>query len=353
MPFARNRQSRSLFGAPVPRCLGVLLLIASPLAAQQPAAAPLPVIPQPRPMPAYPRVPAPVGFRLFITTDMEGMASIVANRDIIAGNETAANRARPGSTSPDYWTHWRDLFTREVNAVIAGARRGGARSFVVNEGHGGNLFANILPWDLDTAALLVRGWPKPMVMTTGLDSSAGAAIFIGFHAGPRTPGIIAHAYAFDSIVVNGRWLNETGVNALVAGEYGVPVVMVSGDDIAVQQARDQLGEGVVTVTTKIAVGGSAGVTWSPAVVRRMLADSAALGVRRAIRGEIQPFHLAKPYQVDLVLRRSFAQNIADAVDGIQGFPGFAKTGERTYHFVTSDARELARLFDVVEAIVLR
>jgi D-amino peptidase len=304
-------------------------------------------------MPAYPRIPAPDGFRLFITTDMEGMASIVANRDIVAGNESQASRDRPGSTSPDYWTYWRDLFTREVNAVIAGARRGGARSFVVNEGHGGNLFANILPWSLDTAAVLVRGWPKPMVMTTGLDSSAGAAIFIGFHAGPRTPGIIAHAYAFDSMMVNGRWLNETGVNALVAGEYGVPVVMVSGDNVAMQQARDQLGDGVITVTTKIAVGNSAGVTWSPAVVRQMLADSAALGIRRAMRGEVRPFRIEKPYQVDLVLRRSFAANIADAVDGIQGFPTFTKTGDRSYHFVTSDARELARLFDVVEAIVLR
>jgi D-amino peptidase len=304
-------------------------------------------------MPAYPRIPAPDGFRLFITTDMEGMASIVANRDIIAGNETQANRDRPGSTSPDYWTYWRDLFTREVNAVIAGARRGGARSFVVNEGHGGNLFANILPWSLDTAAVLVRGWPKPLVMTTGLDSSAGAAIFIGFHAGPRTPGIIAHAYAFDSIMVNGRWLNETGVNALVAGEYGVPLVMVSGDNVAMQQAHDQLGDGVITVTTKIAVGSSAGVTWSPAVVRQMLADSAALGIRRAMRGEIRPFRLEKPYQVELVLRRSFAANIADAVDGIPGFPTFTKTGDRSYRFVTSDARELARLFDVVEAIVLR
>ena len=343
-----------------PVCASVRLcvcatLFTAPLAAQQPAAAPatLPVIPQPRPMPAYPRMPAPDGFRVFIVPDMEGMASVVANRDIIAGNETQASRDRPGSTSPDYWAYYRDLITREVNAVIAGARRGGARSFVVNEGHGGNLFANILPWSLDTAALLVRGWPKPMVMTTGLDSSAGAAIFIGFHAGPRTPGIIAHAYAFDSIMVNGRWLNETGVNALVAGEYGVPVVMVSGDNMVVQQARDQLGESVITVTTKIAVGSSAGVTWSPAVVRQMLADSAALGIRRAMRGEIRPFRLDKPYQVDLALRPSYAANVVAAVDAIQGFPGLTRTGDRHYHLVTSDARELARLFDVIEGIVLR
>jgi D-amino peptidase len=178
-------------------------------------------------------------------------------------------------------------------------------------------------------------------------------MFIGFHAGPHTPGVIAHAYAFDSIIVDGRWLNETGVNALVAGEYGVPTVLVSGDNVAMAQAREQLGPSVVTVVTKIAMGTNAAVTWSPASVRRMLRDSARVAVARVMRGEIRPFRLDKPYQVDLVLRRSFPQNIADAVDSLQGFPEFRKTGDRTYHFVTSDARELARLFDMIEVIALR
>jgi len=338
------------------RCPAVIvaLVLAPSLAlAQQSPQPPLPRIPPPRPMPAYPTMPAPHGFRVFITTDMEGLGSVVHNREIIAGNEGERYRA-PGASSPDYWEHYRDLLTREVNATIAGARLGGGRSFVVNEGHGGNLFANVLPWDLDTAAILVRGWPKPMVMTTGLDSSAGAAIFLGFHAGPHTAGVIAHAYAFDSIMVNGHWLNETGVNALVAGEYGVPTVMVSGDNVAMAQAKEQLGASVVTVVTKLAVGTNAAVTFSPASVRAMLRDSARIAIGRALRHEIRPFRLDKPYQVDLVLRRSFAQNIADAVDSLAtSTPGFTRTGERTYHFVTSDAREIARLFDLIEEIVLR
>jgi len=72
----------------------------------------------------------------------------------------------------------------------------GARSFVVNEGHGGNLFANVLPWDLDTAAILIRGFPKPLVMITGIDSSVRTLIF---HGRPRTlptagtsPGVLSH-----------------------------------------------------------------------------------------------------------------------------------------------------------------
>jgi len=317
------------------RMLTVLVLAAPPLAAQQ--------------MPAYPRIPPANGFRVFISTDMDGMGSLVFNREQMGGTEGERYR---NAGSSDYWNLFRGLLTREVNAAIAGARRAGARSFVVNEGHGGNNFANLLPDQLDTAALLVRGWPKPMVMTTGLDSSAGAMIWLAAHAGPGTPGVMAHAYAFDRVTVNGRWMNETGINALVAGEYGVPVVLVSGDDVLAQQARGILGPDVVCVVTKIAIGRTAAMTFSPAVVRQMLADSAAVAVRRAMRGEIRPFRLEKPYTVEFALRRSFAPDVVAATDSISGFR-LEKTGDRSYRFVTDDAREMARLFDVIEMIVLR
>jgi D-aminopeptidase len=101
-------------------------------------------------------MPAPEGFRVFITTDMEGLGSVVFNREIIAGNETERYR-QPGSSSPDYWEHYRDILTREVNATIAGARLGGARLFIVKEGHSGNLVANFLPSDLRAAAMMRFG----------------------------------------------------------------------------------------------------------------------------------------------------------------------------------------------------
>jgi D-amino peptidase len=313
----------------------ILLLCPTLLAAQRP--------------PFSPQVPPPQGFRVFLITDMEGMASVVFNREIIAGVEGERYR---NQSSPDYWEHYRGLFTQEVNAAITGARQGGAQSFVVNEGHGGNLFANLLPWALDTAALLVRGYPKPMVMSAGLDSTAGALFFIGAHANAGSPGVIAHTYAFDRLTVNGRVLNETGINALVASEYGVPVVLVSGDDVVVREAREQLGPQIITVTTKYALSRSAAVTYSPAVVRRMLADSAALAVRRAMRGEFKPFKLEKPYQVEFILRRSYPPEYAAAVDTISGFR-LTKTADRTWRYSTNDARELARLLDAIELIVLR
>ena len=85
-------------------------------------------------------IPFEEGFRIYLVPDMEGMGSAVLVTEVIAGNEAPRYRDRTG---PDYWNHYRQLLTQEANVVIEGARAAGARSFVVNEGHGGNRFANI------------------------------------------------------------------------------------------------------------------------------------------------------------------------------------------------------------------
>ena len=178
------------------------------------------------------QLPHEAGFRVFIVPDMEGMGSAVDIREVIAGNEGERYKTL---TSVDYWDRFRGLLTQEVNATIRGARQAGARSFAVNEGHGGNLFANVLPWELDSSAILVRGFPKPLVMITGLDSTFGTLMFTGAHANAGSPGVLAHNFAFDSFTVNGKRLNEVGINALMAGEMGVSVSLVCGDDVLMEE----------------------------------------------------------------------------------------------------------------------
>jgi len=221
----------------------------------------------------------------------------------------------------------------------------------VNEGHGGNLFANVLPWDLDTAAILVRGFPKPLLMITGIDSTVGTLMFTGAHAGPGHPGILAHNFAFDSFTVNGKSLNEVGINALIAAEFGVAVSLVSGDDAEIAETRAILGNAFIGIITKYAVGRMAAITFSPARVRRMLADSAAVAVRRAMRGGFTPFRLEKPYRVELTLRRSYPEAIVQGVDSLNWI-GLEKTGNRSYRLTTGDARQIGYLLDAIERVVL-
>jgi D-amino peptidase len=323
--------------------VGALLCLASVLQAQTP-----PPPPSSAPFRAK-QIPHEEGFRVFIVPDMEGMGSAVDIREVIAGNEGERYK---DLTGPDYWDRFRLLLTREVNATIAGARLAGARSFVVNEGHGGNLFANVLPWELDSSAILVRGFPKPLVMVTGIDSSFGTLMFTGAHANAGSPGVLAHNFAFDSFTVNGRVLNEVGINALIAGELGVSVSLVSGDDVLIVETQKIVPNGFVAIVTKRAVGRSAAITYSPARVRRMLQAGALEAVRRERRGDFKPFTLDRPYRVEFKLRTTYPDSIVQGVAALSEFK-LEKTGDRTFRYVTDSARRMGWLLDAIEEVVLR
>jgi D-amino peptidase len=295
------------------------------------------------------QIPHEDGFRVYIIPDMEGMGSAVDIHEVIAGNEGEHYK---DLTSPDYWDHFRSLLTQEVNATIRGARDAGARSFVVNEGHGGNLFANVLPWDLDSSAILIRGFPKPLVMITGIDSSFGTVMFTGAHANAGSPGVMAHNFAFDSFTVNGKKLNEVGINALIAGELGVSVSLVSGDDVLIAETQQMLNNGFIPIITKRAVGRSAAITYSPAHVQKMLEEGAREAVRRERQGDFKPFTMSKPYRVEFKLRRSYSDSTVAAVAALSEFK-MERTGERSFRFVTSSAREMGYLLDAIESAVLR
>ena len=294
-------------------------------------------------------VPPQPGPRVYLLVDMEGMGSAVKSQEVIAGNEGPAYRDRTG---PDYWEHYREMLTAETNAAIRGAREAGARSFVVNEGHGGNRFANLLPWALDQEAILIRGYPRPMIMSTGIDSTFSSIMMLAMHASPARRGVMAHSYAFADFTVNGTALNEVGINALVAGERGVPVSLVSGDDELEHEVRALLGDRVVYVRVKIALGSAAAITYSPSEVQRMLREGAREATRRTRAGELKPFTLEKPYRVQFSLRRSYADSLVTRIDQVVSEWGGEKTGERSYRYTTADARQLAWMIDRIEGVVL-
>jgi D-amino peptidase len=177
-------------------------------------------------------------------------------------------------------------------------------------------------------------------------------IFTAAHAGAGSNGLLSHTYAFDDFTVNGHRLNEVGINALVASEYGVAVSMVTGDQVVIAQAKEILGPGIVGVVVKQAFGRTAAMTLSPARVRKMLTDSAAVAVRRALRGEFKPYHLDKPYQVVFTLRKSYPDSIAAGVDSLH-WPGLEKTGPRAYRYTIGDARQIGYLLDAIEGVVLK
>ncbi|MGH7711209.1 MAG: M55 family metallopeptidase, partial [Gemmatimonadaceae bacterium] len=227
----------------------------------------------------------PARLKVYISVDMEGIAGIVA-----------ASQTGPGGH--DYgWG--RRLMTAEANAAIAAAFDAGATEVVVNDSHGPQ--TNMHPDELDRRASLITGQPKPMGMTQGLDSTFNAAIYIGYHAhGSEAGSVLGHTFsgALKHVRINGQEVGEYGLNGMVAGHFGVPVVLISGDDKVAAEAQ-AFFPGIETVVVKQGIALSAARTLHPEEARTRIASGvkAALGRRTAIR----PPRLTTPVTLEIEL----------------------------------------------------
>jgi D-amino peptidase len=222
--------------------------------------------------------------KVYISADMEGVAGTVVGSQL----------------SPDGFDYerFRGFMTAEVNAAIAAAREAGATEILVSDSHGNglNLLLDQLPQDIQ----VVRSWPRPLGMMEGIDDSFDAVIFIGYHASAGNPeGILAHTQSgkdFYSVKINGAEMSEGSMNALIAGHFGVPVVMVSGDDAAVREVTNTVGpmEGAVV---KWHSSHEAGRSLMPEAAQKLIKQKTLAGLER--RDEIPPFTMEGPLTLDL------------------------------------------------------
>jgi D-amino peptidase len=179
------------------------------------------------------------GKKVFISADMEGISGISAS------DQLSAAGAEYGRS--------RKMMADDVNAAIRGARAGGATTIVVNDSHG--TMRNLRLEDLEAGVSLISHSFKRSGMMEGLDDTFDAAIFVGYHAKAGHPGgLFAHTGSgvVRDVRVNGTSMGEGGLNTLVAAWYGVPVVLVTGDDVAVKQVAE-IATSARTVAVKRAI----------------------------------------------------------------------------------------------------
>jgi D-amino peptidase len=208
----------------------------------------------------------------------------------------------------------------------------------------------VLVEQLDPEAILIRGYPKPIVMSTGLNPMVDAMMIVGAHANAGSPGIISHNFAFDSFTVNGHVLNEAGIAAFIGGEMGVPMALAAGDDALTAETGEMLGP-IELVTVKTAVSRSAAITLPPETVHRMLRAAAARAVRRVRSGEIKPLAIAAPYEVRFCLRTSYDDWVRATVGKLSGVEAGANSG--CYVYRTSSAEAVGNLLNEIEWTVLK
>lgn len=200
--------------------------------------------------------------KVFISCDIEGVSGVVSGA------------VQTSSEGRDYGRA-RDLMTAEANAAVAGALKAGATEVVINDSHGP--MTNILIEKVNPAATLITGAPKHLSMMQGIGPEFQAAVFVGYHSKMGTAGVLSHTIS-GGVVAN-IWVNEipvgeTGINAALAGYFGVPVVVVTGDDEVGREAKALLPH-VHTATVKWAVNRQAARCLAPEKARQLIEEETA------------------------------------------------------------------------------
>ena len=225
--------------------------------------------------------------RVHIISDMEGVSGIARVQQTNAGDAM--------------FEEGRKLYTEDINAAVRGAKAAGATEIVVVDCHGageGFTFNSLIAEDLDPACEFVvqQDWTG---YTEFLEQGCDAALFVGMHAMAGTSeGVLNHTVSgreWQNLWFNDTLVGETGINAALCGNWGCPVLLVTGDEATCREATALLGAGLTTVAVKKGLGQMSARMIVPSRARELIEAGAkkALSDLRAV----EPFDPGKPCEV--------------------------------------------------------
>lgn len=259
--------------------------------------------------------------KIFISFDMEGVGGISSWEEMDREREKV-----------------RQLATEEINAVVRGAKKSEIpiKQIWVVDSHGAG--ENLLPDALEEGITLVKGTPRPLYMMEGIDSSFALLFCIGYHSRVGAlQGVMDHTYSASSIYeirINGIPVSELDINAGVAGHYGVPLAMVSGDNALIEEVKTTYPQ-VETVITKYGITRFASANRHPKEIREELYSKAKKVVLEADSFYCRKWELPLKVEIDLL-----DTLIADVISFL---PQVKRESGRKISFTTPNFVELYKM----------
>lgn len=240
--------------------------------------------------------------KIYISVDMEGIAGVVTDHQL-------------GPEGFEY-QRFREFMTAETMAAINAAKQAGAMDILVSDSHGN--MENLLIEKFPTDVRIIRGRPRQLGMMAGIDSTFDAVLFIGYHASTNNPeGVRAHTFSsatLTRIAINGKEMTEGSWNAAIAGHFGVPVVMISGDDAAVAEVGAQIGpiEGAVV---KNNLGFHSANTLTPEASQQLIAEKVKVALGKL--QEFKPFKVTSPLTLDISFKHYQPAEVLAFLPGVE------------------------------------
>ncbi len=255
--------------------------------------------------------------RVYLSVDMEGITGVAVGKHV-----------QPDEKEYD---RFRRLMTQDANAAIEGALAAGATEVVVSDGHGP--MTNVLIEELHPAARLISGSNRLLCQMEGIDGGFAAAFLVGYHQREGGgDGILNHTFigrVVYEVRLNGEPVDEAAVNAGLAGAFGVPVALVTGDASVCADAERRI-PGVITAPIKEAYDRFAGLSLTPEPARTLIRERAAEAIRAVQSGRIHLYRPPSPVTFEVDFKRTAPAHMATL------FPGVERRGPRTIAVTDAD-----------------
>jgi D-amino peptidase len=264
--------------------------------------------------------------KIYISVDMEGVVGVVS-----------ADQLTP--TGFEY-QRFREFMTQETNAAVEAAFAAGATEITVSDSHGNA--ENLLIEKLPKNVLLVRGFPRPLEMMQGIDETFDGVIFIGYHASTTNPdGVRAHSFSsarLADVRLNNVSMSEGSFNAAIAGEFNVPVIMISGDDAAVKEVSSAVGK-IEGAVVKWNYGFHSAKTMMPEAAYALIREKVGAAIGRI--KDFKPYKVKTPVQLDVRFKNYRPSEV------LSYLPIVERTDSHSIRFIGKNMSEVSRFLGFI------
>lgn len=266
---------------------------------------------------------------VFISFDMEGISAVTSWREMKKDSKDSERTRR--------------IATQEVNAAVRGIRKSGKKigNITICDSHASG--ENLLVDELETGVSIVKGTPRKYYMMHGISAEYNVVFFIGYHAmaGTQYAGM-EHTYSSASIYnirINAQRVGESEINAALAGHYGVPLGLVTGDDLLALEIRRFFGRNIQVVITKKGISRFAARCRHPKDVHQEIETKATRAVQKI--KELKIFEFKTPIKAEIELTNSLVTDMVELIPGIKRMNG------RQVSFKAKDILEFYRILRLV------
>jgi|TARA_B100001971_G_C18250436_1_gene577753 D-amino peptidase len=237
--------------------------------------------------------------RIIINFDLEGVTGVVLETEQTGRSER-------------FYEQSRVLSTGDINAVARGAVKAGVDEVYLIDSHAGwgqNLIFEKLEEEI--RYLNGRSASRPVSVMSEVYQSCDAIFLVGLHPMRGTHrGVIEHTFLppINVLRVNGVPMGEIGINAAIAGHFGVPIAFLSGCNKAVEESKAHFGD-IETVEVKKGLGRTSAILLPPTISSKLLEESANRAVKRI--KDFKPFEIKEPTTIEIEFQHT---GMADAAE---------------------------------------